>query len=44
MEKRKIKAGIIGPGNIGIDLMIKLSRSELIQVTKMMGTREGSTG
>lgn len=44
MEKKKIKAAIIGPGNIGIDLMIKLSRSEVIEVIKMIGTREGSTG
>ena len=44
VEKKKIKAAIIGPGNIGIDLMIKLSRSEVIEVIKMIGTREGSTG
>lgn len=44
MEKKKIKAAIIGPGNIGIDLMIKLGRSEKIEVTKMIGILDSSAG
>jgi len=43
-EKKKIKAAIIGPGNIGIDLMMKLLKSESIEVTKMIGRSEGSVG
>lgn len=37
---RKIKAGIIGPGNIGSDLMMKLLRSDKIEVTSMYGIKE----
>lgn len=40
----KIKAAIIGPGNIGIDLMCKLATSENIEVTKMIGIYETSEG
>lgn len=37
---KKIKAGIIGPGNIGSDLMMKLLRSDKIEVTSMFGIKE----
>lgn len=37
---RKIKAGIIGPGNIGSDLMMKLLKSDKIEVTSMFGIKE----
>jgi len=35
----KIKAAIIGPGNIGTDLMIKLERSKFIKVDYVVGRR-----
>ncbi len=41
---RKIKAGIIGPGNIGSDLMLKLMRSDKIEVTSMYGIDNDSRG
>lgn len=41
---RKIKAGIIGPGNIGSDLMMKLLRSDLIEPIVMIGMSDGSRG
>lgn len=37
---RKILAGIIGPGNIGSDLMMKLLKSDKIKVTSMYGVKE----
>ena len=37
---KKIKVGIIGPGNIGQDLMIKLSREELLELACVVGIAE----
>lgn len=36
----KIKVGIIGPGNIGQDLIIKLGRSKLLEVACVVSHRE----
>ncbi len=36
----KIKAAIIGPGNIGTDLLIKLGRSKYIEVGLVVGRQE----
>jgi len=36
----KIKAAIIGPGNIGTDLLIKLRRSPLLEVAYVVGVKE----
>ncbi|QQK07599.1 acetaldehyde dehydrogenase (acetylating) [Miniphocaeibacter halophilus] len=37
---KKIKVGIIGPGNIGQDLMIKIGRSKYLELTCVVNIRE----
>lgn len=41
---RKIRAGIIGPGNIGSDLLMKVLRSDKLDVTSMYGIDKESRG
>ncbi len=37
---RKVKVAIIGPGNIGTDLMYKIRRSDVLEVSAMIGIVE----
>lgn len=41
---RKVKAAIIGTGNIGTDLLIKTLKSDLIDITAFVGRRSDSDG
>ncbi len=42
MSQRKITAAIVGPGNIGTDLLAKLQRSGVIDVAYMVGVVESN--
>lgn len=44
MATTNVTAAIVGPGNIGTDLLAKLKRSDKIDVLYMVGVVEGSDG
>ena len=44
LEQKKMRAAIIGPGNIGIDLMMKIRRSENLELVMMAGIIAASEG
>jgi acetaldehyde dehydrogenase (acetylating) len=39
-----IKAAVLGPGNIGTDLLVKLQRSDRVDVALMAGIYDDSPG
>lgn len=44
MEKQKVKAGIIGTGNIGTDILMKLQRSDVLECGIFAGRNPDSVG
>ena len=44
MVLTKVKVAILGSGNIGTDLMIKLGRSEVLELTAVIGIDPNSDG
>lgn len=44
MKSRKLGVAIIGPGNIGMDLMMKIKKSNLLEVKSVVGIDPESNG